>query len=130
MTISGNIENNYIFIRRIGDVAIADALNFSLNSVESIQRWGEEMRDLIDNLKGNKLVINLGSADYAPGPIMHTLASISQYANSHKIKLALCEIGDENKKAFKLTRLNTTMTITEGEKEAIKAVCARSRHGR
>lgn len=127
MSISENPGSSYMLVRRIGDVAVADTMNISLSNVESIQRWGEEMRGVIDSLKGNKLVINLGCTDYAPGPILHVLSSLNHYAATHKIKLALCEVGEENKKAFKLTRLNTVMTITEGERDAISAVRAHAR---
>lgn len=122
MGISGNSDNKYLMVRKIGDVVVADTLNISLDSVQAILAWGEEMHELIGNLRGKKLVINLGCTDYAPGPILQVLSSINQYAANRKIKLALCDLGNENKRIFKLTRLNTVMTITDGEINAIKAV--------
>jgi len=113
-------------IRQIGDVAVADTSTVSLNSLEAIQAWQDQMVQMIDTMKGNKLVINLCSVDYPVGPILHVLATINQHAAENKIRFAVCEVGEENKKAMKMTRLSTVITVTEGEQEAIKVV--RTRH--
>lgn len=111
-----------IMVRYVDDAVVAACLDSKLNDEIGIQAWGEELYNLVENLKGKKLVVNFSNVAFMSSSSLRVLITLNSRAKNKGIKLALCGINDNIMEAFKITRLDTIFKIKKGELEAVKSL--------
>lgn len=111
-----------IMVRYLDDAVIAACMDTRLNDEIGIQAWGEELYNLVDNLKGKKLVVNFQNVIFMSSSSLRVLITVNSRCKNKGIKLALCGINDNIMEAFKITRLDSVFQIKKGEMEAVKSL--------
>lgn len=111
-----------IMVRYIDDAVVAACLDAKLNDEIGIQAWGEELYNLVENLKGKKLVVNFSNVAFMSSSSLRVLITLNGKVKAKGIKLALCGINENIMEAFKITRLDSIFNIKKGEMEAVKAL--------
>ena len=111
-----------IMVRYIDDVVVAACMDNRLNDEIGIQAWGEELYNLVNSMKGDKLVINFQNVVFMSSSSLRVLITVNSRCKAKGVKLALCGINENIMEAFKITRLDSVFNIKKGEMEAAKSL--------
>ncbi len=110
----------HTLIRYEGDAAIVDCLDSKLNEELTIQSWGEELTNSIENIGGYKrLVINFQNVKFMSSSALRVIITLNSRAKAKKIVLFLCAINPDIMEVFKITKLDSILKIRATESEAV-----------
>ena len=91
-----------------------------LNEELTIQSWGEELTNSIENIGGYKrLVINFQNVKFMSSSALRVIITLNSRAKAKKIVLFLCAINPDIMEVFKITKLDSILKIRATESEAV-----------
>lgn len=110
----------HTMIRYESDAAIVDCLDEKLNEELTIQSWGEELTNSIENIGGYaRLVINFQNIKFMSSSALRVLITLNSKAKAKKVALFLCAINPNILEVFKITKLDSIFKIRDTENEAV-----------
>ena len=106
--------------KKIGEVTVAICRDMKLNDDLVIQEWGDQLLDLLENQKANKLLVNFERVLFMSSSALRALITLNKKAKDTNATLVLCSIDDNIMEAFRITRLDTVFQIKKTEEEGAK----------
>jgi anti-anti-sigma factor len=104
-------ESNSISVVRFKDQKIIDP--------EAIQQLGEELFDLVENGKRNKLVVNFSNVEFLSSAALGKLITFEKLAKKNNADLILTDIAPEIFQVFAITNLDKLFQIKDNEADAL-----------
>jgi len=110
-----------IDVKKVADVTIATTLDMKLNDDLSIQEWGDQLIDLLDDPECKKLLVSFERVLFMSSSALRALITLNKKTKEGKSVLILCGIDDNIMEAFRITRLDSVFQIKKNEDEGINA---------
>ena len=98
---------------RFNDKKIVDSAN--------IEEMGDELSAIVDKDKMNQVLLNFESVEFLSSAALNKLIMIHRKVQQAGGNLRLCELREEIKEVFTITRLDRVFDIRKTESDALKA---------
>ena len=108
-------------VSTIGDVTVVRFRDRKILDEASIQEMGQELFDLIEEEKKEKLLLNFSAVDFLSSAALGKLITLDKKVKAHGGRLKLSNIRPEIFQVFAITRLNRLFEIKETEADALAA---------
>ncbi|MBQ9372372.1 MAG: STAS domain-containing protein [Thermoguttaceae bacterium] len=110
----------HTMVRYEGEAAVIDCLDVKLNEELTIQAWGEELTNTVQNIGGyQRVIVNFQNVKFMSSSALRVLITLNQTARSRKLALFLCCINPNILEVFKITKLDSLFKIRATEAEAV-----------
>lgn len=87
-----------------------------------IQSLGNELLDLVNNGKYNKIILNFQNVSFMSSAMIGKLIQFAKRCKTADIQLRLCNINENIEEVFELMKLNLVFDIDPDEEAAIEAL--------
>ena len=104
---------------RMGDIGIVRFETAQVLEEMNVQQLGDELRELVEKHYLVKLIINFERVKFLSSAVLGKLISLNKRVANEKGRLALCNINDDVRQVFKITRLDKIIPIFETEGQAV-----------
>jgi anti-sigma B factor antagonist len=108
-------------VSTIGDVTVVRFRDRKILDEASIQEMGQELFDLIEEEKKEKLLLNFSAVDFLSSAALGKLITLDKKVKAHGGRLKLSNIRPEIYEVFAITRLNRLFDIKDDEADALAA---------
>jgi anti-sigma B factor antagonist len=102
-----------IEVLEVGDVTIVRFVDTELADQGVIQDAGVELYRLVENQRGRRLLLDLGTLDYVASMALGKLIVLNKKAANGGGKLVLCNMNSSVREAFNLAKLDRLFDIRE-----------------
>lgn len=86
-----------------------------------IQGLGQDLLDLINNGKDQKILLNLENVNFMSSAMIGKLILFGKKCKSAKVDLRICNINPNIKEVFDLMKLEKVFQVSEDETKAVAA---------
>ena len=104
---------------RMGDIGIVRFETAQVLEEMNVQQLGDELRELVEKHYLVKLIINFERVKFLSSAVLGKLISLNKRVANEKGRLGLCNINDDVRQVFKITRLDKIIPIFETEGQAV-----------
>ena len=104
---------------RMGDIGIVRFETAQVLEEMNVQQLGDELRELVEKHYLVKLIINFERVKFLSSAVLGKLISLNKRVVNEKGRLGLCNINDDVRQVFKITRLDKIIPIFETEGQAV-----------
>jgi anti-sigma B factor antagonist len=104
----------------LGDVTVVSFTDRKILDEQNIQRIGEELFGLVDDLGRKNLLLNFGNVEYMSSAALGKLITLNKKVQAAGGRLVLCKIDPQIREVFEITRLDRLFTIKGDEQEALQ----------
>lgn len=105
-----------------GDVTVIGFLDISLLDETSIQQFGKEIENIIQNKEKIKLVLSFKNIEYLSSAVLGRLAKMYKLAKAKEGIIKLCNIKSNIMQVFKVTKMDKIFEIFPDEEKAVKSL--------
>ena len=109
------VENN-------GEVTLVNFIDRKILDEQNIQKIGEDMFSLVDELHRKKILLNFDNVEYLSSAALGKFRTMNRKVNAAGGKLVLCNVNDDIYETFEITRLNKEFNIVKTEKDGLQAL--------
>jgi anti-sigma B factor antagonist len=104
-----------------GDIAVVNFVDKKILDDQNIQKIGEDLFSLVDELGRKKLLLNFSNVEYLSSAALGKFITLNKKINTAGGRLVLCNINDDIFEVFEITKLNKLFTILKDEQTALQA---------
>ena len=108
-------------VEDVGDVTVVSFVDRKILDEQNIQVIGEQLFKLVDDDGRRKLLLNFGNVEYLSSAALGKLITLNKKVQSAGGRLILCNIAEQIREVFEITKLNKLFTIHEEEQAALQA---------
>ncbi len=108
-------------VEDIGDVTVVNFIDRKILDEQNIQKIGEDLFSLVDELGRRKLLLNFGNVEYLSSAALGKFITLNKKVHGAGGKLILCNIGPQIYEVFEITKLNKLFNIQKEEQSALQA---------
>src|SRR5213080_644814 len=108
-------------VEESGDVTIVQFIDRKILDEQNIQKIGEQLFSLIDELGRKKILLNFGNVEYLSSAALGKFITLNKKVNQADGKLILCCIDTQFYEVFEITKLNKLFKIEKDEQAALQA---------
>lgn len=117
-----------LLIENVKDVTVATFQEISILDALQIDEIGEELYELVEQKDRKKLVLDFSNVKFLSSSALSVLITLHKKAVQLKGQVILCDLRDDLKKVFEITRLDKMFTFCPSREEAL-AVFGRTTAG-
>ena len=114
-------EHRHLLINEVGDVTVVHFRDSRITEDLSIQELGQELFQLVEAEKRNKLALNFAGVDFLSSSALGKLITLEKKMKAHNGQLKLCSIRPQIYEVFVITKLNRLFDIRKDEADALAA---------
>lgn len=103
----------------VGGVCVVHFADRRLTSESDLDRVGAELHRLVDELGKRKLLLNFANVERKSSAMLGKLASLNGRLRERGGKLVLCGISPGIMEAYRITRLDSILTIVADEQTGL-----------
>ncbi len=104
-----------------GEVTVVNFIDKKILDEQNIQKIGEDLFSLIDELGRKKLLLNFGNVEYLSSAALGKFITLNKKVQSVSGKLVMCNINADIFEVFEITKLNKLFNIQKDEQTALQA---------
>jgi anti-sigma B factor antagonist len=108
-------------VEDIGEVTVVNFIDRKILDEQNIQKIGEDLFSLVDELGRRKILLNFGNVEYLSSAALGKLITLNNKVQKAGGKLILCNIDPQIYEVFEITRLNKLFNIQKEEQAALQA---------
>ena len=108
-------------VAEVGDVTVVRFVDRKILDESNIQDMGQELFQLVEEQKRNKILLNFTSVDFLSSAALGKLITLDKKVKSHGGKLKLSNIQPDIYEVFAITKLNKLFDIRDDEAAALVA---------
>ena len=103
------------------DVAVVRFVDRRILDAANIEELGDELFGLVETDDRKQLLLNFTGVEFLSSAALNKLIILDKKVKSNGGKLVLCELRQEIKEVFAITRLDQLFTIKDSESEGLTA---------
>ena len=104
-----------------GDVTVVNFIDRKILDEQNIQKIGEDLFSLVDELGRKKILLNFGNVEYLSSAALGKFITLNKKVQAAQGKLILCNIEPNIYEVFEITKLNKLFNIQKEEQTALQA---------
>ncbi len=108
-------------VEDIGDVTVVNFIDKKILDEQNIQKIGEDLFSLVDELGRKKILLNFGNVEYLSSAALGKFISLNKKVQAASGKLVLCNIDAQIYEVFEITKLNKLFNMQKDEQSALQA---------
>jgi anti-sigma B factor antagonist len=108
-------------IEDASDIAVVNFADKKILDSQNIQIIGDELNRLVDELGRRKVLLNFSNVEFMSSAMLGKLVTLNTKLQAVKGKLVLCKIAARIMEVFKMTKLDTKLTITADEQAGLQS---------
>jgi anti-sigma B factor antagonist len=108
-------------VEDIGDVTVVNFIDRKILDEQNIQKIGEDLFSLVDELGRKKILLNFGNVEYLSSAALGKFISLNKKVQMASGKLVLCNIDPQIYEVFEITKLNKLFNMQKDEQSALQA---------
>jgi len=114
-------EYRHLLIHEVGDVTVVHFRDSRITEDLSIQELGQELFQLVEVEKRNKLALNFAGVDFLSSSALGKLITLEKKIKAHNGQMKLCNIRPQIHEVFVITKLNRLFDIRKDEADTLAA---------
>ncbi|MEX0818270.1 MAG: STAS domain-containing protein [Pirellulaceae bacterium] len=107
-------------VSEVGDVSVVRFTDRRILDAASIEALGDELFELVEVNHLKRLLLNFTGVEFLSSAALNKLIILDKKVKSIGGKLVLCDLRQEIKEVFAITRLDQLFTISDSEKQALE----------
>ncbi|MSQ97167.1 MAG: anti-sigma factor antagonist [Gemmataceae bacterium] len=104
-----------------GEITVVNFIDKKILDEQSIQKIGEDLFSLVDELGRKKILINFSNVEYLSSAALGKFITLNKKVNASGGKLVMCNINDDIFEVFEITKLNKLFNILKDEQTGLQA---------
>ncbi len=116
--------NHRLEVSEVGDVSVVRFVERRILDAANIESLGDELFALVETDQRKQLLLNFTGVEFLSSAALNKLIILDKKVKSHGGKLVLCDLRQEIKEVFAITRLDQLFTISSTEQKALKEFSA------
>ena len=108
-------------VEESGDVTIVQFIDRKILDEQNIQKIGEDLFSLVDELGRRKILLNFGNVEYLSSAALGKFITLNKKVNAAGGRLILCNIDPQIYEVFEITKLDKFFNIQKEEQAALQA---------
>jgi anti-sigma B factor antagonist len=104
-----------------GEISVVNFIDRKILDEQNIQKIGEDLFSLVDELGRVKILLNFSNVDYLSSAALGKFITLNKKVHAAGGKLILCNITDDIFEVFEITKLNKLFNIQKDEQTALQA---------
>jgi anti-sigma B factor antagonist len=108
-------------VAEVGDVTVVRFVDRKILDESNIQDMGQELFQLVEEQKRNKILLNFTSVDFLSSAALGKLITLDKKVKAHGGMLKLSNIQPDIYEVFAITKLNKLFDIRDDEAAALVA---------
>jgi anti-sigma B factor antagonist len=104
-----------------GEITIVNFIDRKILDEQNIQKIGEDLFSLVDELGRKKILLNFNNVEYLSSAALGKFITLNKKVAASKGKLVMCNITDDIYEVFEITKLNKLFNIQKDEQTGIQA---------
>src|ERR1700733_14934562 len=105
-------------VEDIGDVTVVSFTDKKILDEQNIQKIGEDLFSLVDELGRKKILLNFGNVEYLSSAALGKVITLNKKVQAAQGKLILSNIEPNIYEVFEITKLNKLFNIQKEEQTA------------
>src|SRR5271170_8026053 len=107
-------------VEESGDVTIVQFIDRKILDEQNIQKIGEDLFSLVDELGRKKILLNFSNVEYLSSAALGKFITLNKKAQMAGGKLVMCNINEDIFEVFEITKLNKLFNIQKDEQTALQ----------
>lgn len=103
-----------------GEVTVVNFIDRKILDEQNIQKIGEDLFSLVDELGRKKILLNFSNVEYLSSAALGKFITLNKKVQSSGGKLVMCNISDDIYEVFEITKLNKLFNIQKEEQTALQ----------
>src|SRR5947199_9150188 len=108
-------------VEESGDVTIVQFIDRKILDEQNIQKIGEDLFSLVDEMGRRKVLLNFSNVEYLSSAALGKFITLNKKLQAAGGKLILCNIDPNIYEVFEITNLNKLFNIQKEEQAALQA---------
>jgi anti-sigma B factor antagonist len=108
-------------VEDIGDITVVNFIDRKILDEQNIQKIGEDLFSLVDELGRRKILLNFGNVEYLSSAALGKFINLNKKVRAAGGKLVLCNIAQHIYEVFEITRLDKMFNIQKDEQGGLQA---------
>ncbi|HPD30250.1 MAG TPA: STAS domain-containing protein [Phycisphaerae bacterium] len=104
-------ESQRLLIETIKDVTVVTFQDISILDALQIDEIGEELYELVEKKDCRQLILDFTNVKFLSSSALSVLITLHKKAAQNKGQVVLCDLRDDLKKVFEITRLDRMFTF-------------------
>src|SRR5712692_2973030 len=104
-----------------GDITVVNFIDRKILDEQNIQKIGEDLFSLVDELGRKKILLNFGNVEYLSSAALGKLITLNKKLQAAGGRLILCNIDPQIHEVFEITKLDKFFNIQKEEQAALQA---------
>ncbi|MBV9463896.1 MAG: STAS domain-containing protein [Verrucomicrobiae bacterium] len=104
-----------------GEITIVSFIDRKILDEQNIQKIGEDLFSLVDELGRRKILLNFGNVEYLSSAALGKLITLNKKLQAAGGRLILCNIDPQIHEVFEITKLDKFFNIQKEEQTALQA---------
>jgi anti-sigma B factor antagonist len=104
-----------------GDVTVVNFIDRKILDEQNIQKIGEDLFSLVDELGRKKILLNFSNVEYLSSAALGKFITLNKKVQASGGKLVMCNISEDIYEVFEITKLNKLFNIQKEEQTALQA---------
>ena len=106
-------------VSEIGDVSVVRFVDRRILDAANIEGLGDELFELVEKENRKQMLLNFTGVEFLSSAALNKLIILDKKVKANAGKLVLCDLRQEIKEVFAITRLDQLFTIAESEQTAL-----------
>ena len=111
-------------VSEIGDVSVVRFVDRRILDAANIEGLGDELFELVETDHRKRMLLNFTGVEFLSSAALNKLIILDKKVKSQGGKLVLCDLRQEIKEVFAITRLDQLFTISDSEQKALPIFAA------
>jgi anti-sigma B factor antagonist len=103
-----------------GDVTVVNFIDRKILDEQNIQKIGEDLFSLVDELGRKKILLNFSNVEYLSSAALGKFITLNKKVQSVSGTLVMCNINEDIFEVFEITKLNKLFNIQKDEQTALQ----------
>jgi len=104
-----------------GEVTVVNFIDKKILDEQNIQKIGEDLFSLVDELGRKKVLLNFSNVEYLSSAALGKFITLNKKVQGVGGKLVMCNINEDIFEVFEITKLNKLFNIQKDEQTALQA---------
>jgi len=121
MSMSSQPRRRRLEVEDYGEITVVNFIDRKILDEQNIQKIGEDLFSLIDELGRKKILLNFSNVEYLSSAALGKFITLNKKVQASGGKLVMCNISDDIYEVFEITKLNKLFNIQKEEQTALQA---------
>src|SRR5271166_6335087 len=108
-------------VEEIGDVTVVNFIDRKILDEQNIQKIGEDLFSLVDELGRKKILLNFSNVEYLSSAALGKFITLNKKVQASGGKLVMCNISEDIYEVFEITKLNKLFNIQKEEQTGLQS---------